>query len=521
MSKATSSHQRWIVGLAHGVGKPITSGRRPSAYIIIPLPLHPHLSPVKTFDMSTTGVTGAYTPSELAKMTVPQLKAICKEKKISGYSKLGKQALLQKLKESGSCSGSSGGLCTSGSIHSLAKRVFPRVPDHLSSCQGSRRPSELQAVPDSQRSRVPSSVIPNPTLDTDLPVTLSSSFAARESSLVETTPSSVTHGGSTGEKHSHYRLVTANGTSLSSDSLPLQHILSYSALGNETDEAVTIANASACMHQDNNSKRKVTHLNIDPMPRPPKRARMLPPSELPLLLETTSAPSSALAPSRKFKPLVVTKRVLSNVTSGNAQIVPLPDSPEFDNGSLTTTLEPSLMSIENIVATVPQLSPITSPPNLSQRKRVQRWAVILSGLSDQQRAVCVFVSRAFRYAGTLEHPGPMFRLSRPCDIVYLSASCILSRDYAGCRLQEDILNRYSQAMTNMWPYLRSRETEVAQRRETFQLSFAWRFLQKLGLPDPIAAHMWTSPNDPKQLLIAVRRVVCPYVNGAIWTLTAL
>ena len=92
---------------------------------------------------------------------------------------------------------------------------------------------------------------------------------------------------------------------------------------------------------------------------------------------------------------------------------------------------------------------------------------------------------------------------------------------AEVKLQEDILNRYSQAMTNMWPYLRSRETEVVQRRETFQLSFAWRFLQKLGLPDPIAAHMWTSPNDPKQLLIAVRRVVCPYVNGAIWTLTAL
>ena len=463
---------------------------------------------VKSFGMATTGVTGAYTPSELAKMTVPQLKAICKEKKISGYSKLGKQALLQMLKESGSCSGTSGGLHSSGSIHSLAKTVLARAPSRLPSYQGSRRPSELQAVPDSQRSRVPSSVVPNPTFDTDPPVTLSSPFAACKSALAEATPSSVTHGGGTGEKRSDPRLVTADETSLTSDSPPLQHIPSSSSLRNEADDALTTVNASACVHQSYNSKRKLTHLNIDPMPRPPKRARILPPSEPPLPLETVSAPLSALAPPRRFKPLVVTKRVLSNVTSSNAQIVPLPDAPEFGNGSLTTTLEPSLMGIENIVAAVPQLSPITLPPNLAQRKRVQRWAVILSGLSDQQRAVCVFVSRAFRYAGMLEYPSPMLRLSRLGDIVYLSASCILARDYGGYRLQEDILNRYSQAMTNMWPYLRSRETEVVQRRETFQLSFAWRFLQKLGLPDPIAARIWTSPNDPKQLLIAIRRVTC-------------
>ncbi|KAI1794839.1 hypothetical protein LXA43DRAFT_88907 [Ganoderma leucocontextum] len=46
---------------------------------------------------AVVGVSGAYTSSELAGLTVPQLKALCKEKKISGYSKLGKQALIQKL----------------------------------------------------------------------------------------------------------------------------------------------------------------------------------------------------------------------------------------------------------------------------------------------------------------------------------------------------------------------------------------------------------------------------------------
>src|ERR1700683_3062817 len=44
--------------------------------------------------MSTTATTS---PMDLTKLTVPQLKAVCKERRITGYSKLGKAALLQRL----------------------------------------------------------------------------------------------------------------------------------------------------------------------------------------------------------------------------------------------------------------------------------------------------------------------------------------------------------------------------------------------------------------------------------------
>src|SRR5579863_8117831 len=38
-------------------------------------------------------------PSDLSKLNVSQLKALCKERRIVGYSKLGKAALLSKLRE--------------------------------------------------------------------------------------------------------------------------------------------------------------------------------------------------------------------------------------------------------------------------------------------------------------------------------------------------------------------------------------------------------------------------------------
>lgn len=54
---------------------------------------------------------------------------------------------------------------------------------------------------------------------------------------------------------------------------------------------------------------------------------------------------------------------------------------------------------------VPQLPSITLPPSLSQRKRVQHWAIILSGLTDAERRCCVLVSRMLRYAGNYNVSG--------------------------------------------------------------------------------------------------------------------
>ena len=59
---------------------------------------HPAMSTISSHDI------GAPSPPNLSKLTVTQLRAICKERRIVGYSKLAKAALLRKLGELGSSS---------------------------------------------------------------------------------------------------------------------------------------------------------------------------------------------------------------------------------------------------------------------------------------------------------------------------------------------------------------------------------------------------------------------------------
>lgn len=156
---------------------------------------------------------------------------------------------------------------------------------------------------------------------------------------------------------------------------------------------------------------------------------------------------------------------------------------------------------------IPQLTCITLPPSLTQRKRVQHWAIIFSGLTDAERRCCVLVSRTFRYAGNYN----ILSLSSITDtwliayIVYLSASHILRQRHTGLRLSQDIA-QYSQAMTNMWPYLRVRENEAAERRRAYEASFLGTFMRTRGLPEPIAARLWSSPDDHRQIGMALRYV---------------
>lgn len=153
-----------------------------------------------------------------------------------------------------------------------------------------------------------------------------------------------------------------------------------------------------------------------------------------------------------------------------------------------------------------ELKPISLPPPLSQRKRVQGWAIILSGLDNQSRNACSLVSRTFRYAGTFHPCTPAILYLHSADVrvcsVYLSATPILRREFPGQRLDTDT-SRCTQAMTNLWPYLRFRHDEATRNKRIYEHSFLYR-LANDGKANAISSHLWGSPDNGKQLKVAVR-----------------
>ncbi|KAF9077602.1 hypothetical protein BDP27DRAFT_1311333 [Rhodocollybia butyracea] len=121
------------------------------------------------------------------------------------------------------------------------------------------------------------------------------------------------------------------------------------------------------------------------------------------------------------------------------------------------------------------LERITMPPGIAHRKQVASFAIILS-------QNCLLVSRMFRYA------------------IYLSASTRLARNFAGYRLNR-ILYRLPANTIDMWPYLLQREGEKKYRKRVFEESFLGRaFKGKTA----IAPQLWTSPDNDKQITIAIR-----------------
>ncbi|KAJ4482205.1 hypothetical protein J3R30DRAFT_3457761 [Lentinula aciculospora] len=131
------------------------------------------------------------------------------------------------------------------------------------------------------------------------------------------------------------------------------------------------------------------------------------------------------------------------------------------------------------------LNRISMPPALAQRKQVARFAVILSQVAIQDLRNCVLVSRMFRYA------------------IYLSASTRLASKFAGYRLNR-IMHRIPASMMNMWPYLLQREGEKNFRRRVFEESFLGRVFKGRRT---IAPQLWASPDNDKQIVIAIRFVM--------------
>ena len=305
--------------------------------------------------------------ADASKLSVARLKVLCKDRKIAGYSRLGKQALLDKLILSGAVSGSTPSqrppseTVRTADSQTEAVRTTPLGLDS-SAPRAALDPAEKPDVrPESTRTHA----------SVDIGPVISSQRLAPPSSLQR-------------PAGSLRRRERDSTEPLSPPPPPKKQCLQGPSLPPREEKTGPLA-------QENNTEK--TYRPVPRMRRPvpvgtPENSRPAPSTN-----ELSRHSGRSIPPRfahKRFRPLIVDKKKLlaSSPKAKTTPPVPSPGPPESP-----------LSLLEDIVAEVPALSAISLPPTIAQRKHVLRWAVILSGLSDSERAACVLVSRAFRYAG--------------------------------------------------------------------------------------------------------------------------
>lgn len=344
--------------------------------------LSPSMSPNSSHDI------GAPLPSDLSKLNVSQLKAICKERRIVGYSKLGKAALIRKL----------GDIAPSPQFPSSAQTRSTRTQAQT---------SPLLSASGSSPAQVNDSLSPAAQRPMGLP---DPGFFPREPPA-NAVPSA----------HIPQNSATSGSRSNPPSSLSRDRGQNSDPSGTESALNVPVS-------------KRISSEQAGPLAKKPKVVAISSPlsarrAGIPFLTsvhagdrggvpDTSSSalpePGSTLLPGSKkeghqfngqtqiismsgkrFKPLKVMRPLSATLGNGNGSRC------SQGSKSANVAVQPTLLwHLDFPAPPEPSLSPaITIPPSLSQRKLVQHWAVILSGLSDEDRLRCCLVSKLIRYAG--------------------------------------------------------------------------------------------------------------------------
>lgn len=340
--------------------------------------------------------------TDYSKFTVPQLKAACKELCITGYSKLGKAALLEKLsqhvghanqkpketvvsatnpairfltselgqkKATSSITGSQrsdfkdsslAGIICDGQLlqeSSLPQHITPvdRLPKASSAVAYENRPNTSSSLPISSADagviKVPSKRKVNPP-EANSSKTLNPKRDSKRTKTLQV---------------SDFDRITLNAP------LTLPNLQDCSIVSNISSKTFGLAQRS---EESTGTPPGTVMIETEKCPGASSRS---------ITRNQVLAPTRSSTQSRRFVPPSTVQRNSSTQThrSSKHPVRPSADFAFFDGTSL---------------ACLP-LKPIEMPPSLSQRKRVHAWSVILSGLSDPERRQCALVSRMLRYAG--------------------------------------------------------------------------------------------------------------------------
>ncbi|KAI9568600.1 hypothetical protein HD554DRAFT_2172371 [Boletus coccyginus] len=490
----------------------------------------------------------ASVPSDLGKLTVPQLKALCKERRITGYSKLSKAALLQRLAEvvapaKTTTPSNDRGATAASSIRSVDGAQ--NLPAYTESSTASREANATKVVHQPAQPLTAGNTDSTETFTAKAPLPTEVFQSSHGRTATSTTSTQKTSGAKwpahIDPKRIRISLEPAANVAPARREATVTKVVHQPAqpltVGNTESTVAFTAQASLptelSKSSHNHTVTSTTSTQKTPgtkrparidIPSTPKRIRTSlksaanvahePPvpktptsrQQVPLDSSAFKVPELPAQPKMSFhgssstfekRPSGTGTRsgsvIPSQITGGPGRFKPLTVSrpkhaePVQANWKLSGAPVGSVL-VSNFHATpLPILSHISFPPKASERKWVYRWAIVLSSLSPADRQTCMLVSRTFRYA------------------VYLSATHILSRNYAGHRL-DVILEQHPRNMTNFWPYVRLRKAEVHERRHAFRQSFLGQYTNSIGY-DPLSDQLWTSPDDEKQVDVAIRFVL--------------
>ncbi|KAJ6512152.1 hypothetical protein C8R47DRAFT_1292101 [Mycena vitilis] len=471
------------------------------------------------------------TESELKKLTVPQLKALCKEKKISGYSKLGKDAIVQKLLGIATVPATAvvqTSTPASDSSSAIQNPSSPsEIPGPLTLTASSTRPlPPSNPVPDTGTKSIsspPTNAEPAPkprprkrknppaASQDSLPTSASQSHVFKVPAVPQrpstiSAPSVATSSAPTDGPAKKKKKATVPSSS-STNGVPLDTTIPPSTTPvakkkkKATDKPVpsyssNVAPLDAAIPPP--IKKKQTALASNSVPLAIPTAAVAAPStdsQAPVHAvasavhpgtPTTNTPAPKLPPPKpkRFVPLVIRKPTVPVATATPATLGPVFSVAE-------ASVDETLYHLDfPAPPPPPPLTAITLPPSLSKRKHVPRFSLLLSQVGDEDLRNCVLVSVSYEY------------LYLTCAAAYLSATHRLRRDFAGKRLTL-VLEKHPPAITNMWPYLKQRTQELFSRKRQYSSSFLSRHFPS-GASSPISEHLWTSPDHEKQIGIALR-----------------
>ena len=358
--------------------------------------------------MATTS-TGIL-PSNLAKLTIPQLKAICKERKITGYSKLSKPELLLKL----------GTTESSKTAVTLETHI---LKDSLSNASAVRIVNTSSLSPSYEIATVTTSNQPQ--------------GVARVSEIntqYRIQPAQLT---SIAQSAFEIQLIPQpqNSTSIFTLKRPLESLQSRSELSSSKKQKILVTPSVLTVSSQTSNSTSSFKISETPKPKP-SRSGLVPineatsPTRTPTLTHTvtfissspTSTPleatKSGLSPQTSLPAprIINTGHVTTTMLSTSKRFKPLvtkkyppkPNKPTLLASTTKLRQSNSLVPLHHLdcplahIDTI-DLKPITLPPRLSQRKYLHRWSIILSALPNAEKIQCCLVSRMFRYAGTHLH----------------------------------------------------------------------------------------------------------------------